>query len=140
MKLCECGCGDPAPISKRTNTRLGHLPGEPVRFICGHHNKLKKYIGNKNPAWNGGKYISADGYALIRMTEHPRTMSDGYVREHIVIAEKVLGKRLPPNACIHHVDGNKTNNNKDNLVVCEDKGYHNLLHARLRAYKRQQQI
>jgi len=33
MKLCECGCGQPAPIAKYPNRRLGHVKGEPVRFI-----------------------------------------------------------------------------------------------------------
>ena len=35
--LCQCGCGRPAPIAKMTNTRLGHIKGQPVRFIRGHH-------------------------------------------------------------------------------------------------------
>ena len=35
-KLCECGCGLPAPIAKKTVTRLGHVKGEPMRFIIGH--------------------------------------------------------------------------------------------------------
>ncbi len=39
-KLCECGCGQPAPIAKRTNTKLGHVKGQPVRFIAGHNNQL----------------------------------------------------------------------------------------------------
>jgi len=39
MKLCECGCGLPAPIAKKTNTRRGHVKGQPIRFIVGHHNK-----------------------------------------------------------------------------------------------------
>lgn len=36
QKLCECGCGLPAPIAKKTATRWGHVKGEPVRFIHGH--------------------------------------------------------------------------------------------------------
>jgi len=35
--LCECGCGRPAPIAKMTNTKKGHVKGQPVRFIRGHH-------------------------------------------------------------------------------------------------------
>jgi hypothetical protein len=33
---CECGCGDPAPIAKRTNKSRGQICGRPVRFIKGH--------------------------------------------------------------------------------------------------------
>lgn len=35
-KLCECGCGQPAPIAKLTNTKLGHVKGQPIRFVNGH--------------------------------------------------------------------------------------------------------
>lgn len=36
MKLCECGCGQPAPIATQTKRRDGHVKGEPMRFIRGH--------------------------------------------------------------------------------------------------------
>lgn len=36
IKLCECGCGLPAPIAKRTRTKLGHIKGQPIRMIRGH--------------------------------------------------------------------------------------------------------
>lgn len=35
-KLCECGCGQPAPIAKETRVKYGHIKGEPMRFILGH--------------------------------------------------------------------------------------------------------
>jgi hypothetical protein len=37
MKLCECGCGQPAPIAKRTEIRRGYVKGQPTRFILGHN-------------------------------------------------------------------------------------------------------
>jgi hypothetical protein len=39
VKLCECGCGEPAPIAKKTDSRLGHVKGQPVRYVCGHQVK-----------------------------------------------------------------------------------------------------
>ena len=47
--------------------------------------------------------------------------------------EKVLGKKLPPKAVMHHFDGNKTNDQSNNLVICENQEYHFLLHIRKRA-------
>lgn len=39
IKLCECGCGAPAPIAQRTATRHGHIQGKPMRFVRGHANR-----------------------------------------------------------------------------------------------------
>jgi hypothetical protein len=49
---------------------------------------------------------------------------------HVVIAERALGKPLPAGAQVHHVDGDRYNNNPTNLVVCQDQSYHWLLHRR----------
>lgn len=54
--------------------------------------------------------------------------------EHVRIAEKALGKKLPAGAVIHHRDENRRNNDPGNLVICEDHGYHMLLHRRVRVY------
>lgn len=40
-QLCECGCGQPAPIAKATNRRKGHVKGEPTRFVSGHNGRGK---------------------------------------------------------------------------------------------------
>jgi hypothetical protein len=36
VKLCECGCGNPAPIANRSLTSKGWVKGRPKRFIHGH--------------------------------------------------------------------------------------------------------
>lgn len=56
-------------------------------------------------------------------------------REARRIAEAVLGKPLPPGAEVHHVDEDPFNNKSSNLVICEDRAYHWLLHQRMRALK-----
>ncbi len=53
------------------------------------------------------------------------------VREHVLVAERVLGRQLPKGAVVHHVDGNKTNNRHDNLMICS-RGFHQWLHAKMR--------
>jgi hypothetical protein len=55
------------------------------------------------------------------------------VLRHVLKAEKVLGKRLPKGAEVHHFDGDRGNDENNNLVICQDKAYHMLLHARKRA-------
>lgn len=36
IKLCECGCGQPAPIATRNRPERGYIKGQPLRFILGH--------------------------------------------------------------------------------------------------------
>lgn len=38
---CHCGCGQLAPISQYTAFKRGYIKGQPVRFIAGHHNRLR---------------------------------------------------------------------------------------------------
>lgn len=40
QKLCECGCGKPAPISKDSDATRGYVKGQPRRFIHGHHRRI----------------------------------------------------------------------------------------------------
>ncbi len=40
-KLCECGCGKPAPIATHNQTRYGYVKGLPMRFIKGHHLRVR---------------------------------------------------------------------------------------------------
>ncbi len=51
---------------------------------------------------------------------------------HVIIAENALGKILPKGAEVHHIDGYYWNNDRTNLVICENVKYHRLLHVRKR--------
>lgn len=83
----------------------------------------------------GRRSISSHGYALIKYVGHPRAFSNGYVYEHILVAESALGHPLPDGAQVHHVNGDKLDNAPSNLVICENNAYHKLLHFRQRAYE-----
>lgn len=82
--------------------------------------------------WHGGRQ-SSHGYVRLCVPNHPRASANGTVYEHILIAEKAMGKYLPSKAQVHHWDGDGQNNTRSNLVVCQDLSYHRLLHRRTRA-------
>lgn len=43
--------------------------------------------------------------------------SDGWIGEHIFIMESYLGRKIVYPECVHHIDGDKTNNSLDNLEL-----------------------
>ncbi len=64
-----------------------------------------------------------------------RGVHAGYKRyrpEHVVIAERIIGKHLPDGAVVHHVNRNPVDNRPSNLVICENNSYHMHLHSRQR--------
>lgn len=130
VKLCQCGCGEPAPIAAYTHWRWGWIAGQPIKFIHGHNAR-----GKLHHAWKGGRGQASGGYIRMLAHGHPRANVNGCVLEHILVAEAAIGHQLPPDAQVHHVNGVRSDNRPSNLVICENAGYHQLLHYRQRAYR-----
>ena len=116
--LCRCQCGNVKRI-------LGKSLREGKTKSCG---CSRNRSGADHPLWRGGRTIS-NGYINQRVAKY--TMR----REHVLIAEKVLGHPLFFRAVVHHVDENRSNNAHANLVICQDNKYHLMLHKRLRALR-----
>lgn len=86
--------------------------------------RVHRFIGEDNPRWKGGKFISKDGYIGIKMPTHPRANSLGYVSEHLFIWEQSNGKSLPEGWIIHHLNGNRHDNRPENLLAMPRKSHH----------------
>jgi hypothetical protein len=80
-------------------------------FLRGHNNK-HLWKGINHPKWKGG---------ISRGINGKRT------RDYQNIAERALGKPLPPMAHVHH-------HTRKQLVICHDDAYHKLLHQRTKAF------
>lgn len=84
--------------------------------------------------FKGGTSMT-QGYRQIWCPIHPNATNVGYVLEHILVCEMALGDFLPPGAVPHHINEIKDDNRPDNLLLCESRAFHNLLHKRMRALK-----
>ncbi|MES0334814.1 MAG: HNH endonuclease [Candidatus Magnetobacterium sp. LHC-1] len=96
----------------------------------------REKIGNILRSPNGIKK-SSDGYIYIYIPEgHPNARSGNYVLEHILVMEKNIGRFIDTKngECIHHLDGDKTNNKIDNLILCKNSSTHILIHRAMELF------
>lgn len=67
---------------------------------------------------------------------YKQRLVDGKIKfEHIRVAELAIGHKLPNGAEVHHLNEQRADFRAENLVICQDKAYHKLLHTRMKAYR-----
>ena len=54
------------------------------------------------------------------------------VHTHRVVAEQHIGRKLRKGETVHHIDGNKRNNDADNLMVFKSQKEHSAYHMKLK--------
>lgn len=68
-------------------------------------------------------------YKWVQTPEgHPQTTKRGFIQEHRLVAEQIVGRLLTKNEVVHHIDENTLNNNVDNLMVFAAARDHNAFH------------
>lgn len=70
----------------------------------------------------------AKPYRWVYAPDHPRATKKGWVQEHRIIAEELLGRILKPEEVVHHIDKDTLNNNVDNLMIFAAARDHNAFH------------
>jgi len=70
-----------------------------------------------------GFITTEEGYVKIPVFDHPMKTC-GYVAEHRLIIEKLLGRYLEKSEVVHHIDRDKANNNPKNLMAFSSHSAH----------------
>lgn len=108
--------------------------------LCPKHlHHLKKYgdplAGPTRPNRGTGVQYSCWGYRQIKCAGHPAADHHGYVMEHRLVMEKHLGRLLAETEVVHHKDGNKANNEIENLELFVSHSAHVKEHSKTRLEK-----
>ena len=122
VKLCKyCGC--------KIIRKEGQSPSAYKRLVfcsgsCSTRSTKNNIFkeGKQHPNYNGGSYIDVHGYRCILVG------NSNYRKEHIIVMEREVGRKLKKNEVVHHINGMKDDNRVANLMVM-DKGDHNRLHT-----------
>lgn len=126
--LCKCDCG------KETTVDGGSLRSG-ATTSCGCFNRERsseRHKGNRHN-WKGGRCIDANGYIWVKQPDHPNCMANGYIYEHRLVVEKILGRYLTKEENVHHEDEDRANNEPTNLRLFANSVEHMAYH---RAIKR----
>ena len=82
-----------------------------VKAIPGPH--IYRKHGNK-------KRITHEGYWRLAKT-HPLNHRKEECLEHVIVMERLIGRRLNKGERVHHIDGDRLNNDINNLYLCDNK-------------------
>lgn len=74
--------------------------------------------------------MASSGYVYVKAPpNHPNVNSDGYICEHILVAENILGRLLKEEEVVHHINKRRDDNNPSNLMVFATQRDHALYHS-----------
>lgn len=120
---------------KNTFTMLGRKldDNQKARISKLHKGKVlseetkKKISESSKRGGIGHKKNRSDGYIGIYFPDHPNSNNDGYIMEHILVMEALVGRHLEADECVHHINLKRDDNRKENLklmTTSEHMSYH----------------
>jgi len=97
----------------------------------------RKRVGDALRSKNGRK-ICSDGYAYIYRPFYKNSFkgktNNGYILEHKFILEQHLGRDILHTEQIHHLNGIKSDNKLENLILCRNVQAHNEIHNKMEKF------
>lgn len=94
-------------------------------------NTRKKMSESAKVGGIGHKKKRCDGYIAIYFPDHPQSNKDGYIMEHDLVMECIIGRHLKDDEVVHHKNKIRNDNRKENLELMTFKE-HAALHMKER--------
>jgi hypothetical protein len=66
---------------------------------------------------SAGTSQRSDGYRLVYAPDHPAAHKKGWVYEHRLVAEEMIGRPLRSDEHVHHINEDPSDNRAENLEV-----------------------
>lgn len=122
-------------IDKKRISLTKILFNKDISYIYLDGNKYNYCKSNLQERGRTNKVIDYNGYNAIYFPEHHRAFKNGMVYEHILVAEKIIGRKLKEEEVVHHIDKDRKNNSKENLMIFKTDADHSAYHMGYEAIK-----
>lgn len=77
-----------------------------------------------SPGVTGARYTDVRGYVRVWAPWHDNSDAQGWILEHRLVMALSLGRLLFEREVVHHVNGNRQDNRRENLMLFDDDQAH----------------
>ena len=101
---------------KRNGELMSRLPqSQEARRENGKRNRGKRKRDDYE--FGGHEKLRDDGYIKVYVPDHPKATKDGYVMKHHLVMEQHIGRIIPDDHVVHHINHIRADNRIENLKL-----------------------